>query len=119
MDEICRDLTLKLKEAGADRYTIFYEDELLEILPEDLRSREALEAALKKLSAENYIEVKYARGEAFCLRLLKLYDKAVELSNESAEQFSFPKKIYVVTAICAFLGAALGGAVCAAVFCAF
>ena len=45
MEEICSALSAKLSEA-AGVYAVFYRDELLDVLPEDSRDRETLEAAI-------------------------------------------------------------------------
>lgn len=71
MDEIYIALCNKLSEAGTGKYSVFYEDELMDVFPENERGRDALEAALTRLSREGCIDVRYARGTAFCLAYLK------------------------------------------------
>lgn len=117
MEEILLALSSLLISSGTDGYKIFYEDELTEAFPEDLKNRETLEAALKKLVADGCIDVKYARGDVFCIAVLKEY-KPPESPCE-AEKFLFdePKlninRVYIYAAVAAFLGGALGGCVTA------
>ena len=116
MEEICRALSDKLKEAGERVYAVFYEDELLDVLPEDTRNRETLEAALKKLNNGGFIDVRYARGSAFCLSYIRPYEG--ENATESAPELpeseqkisaAVPIKMYIAMAACSFFGGLLGG----------
>lgn len=117
MEEICKALSEKLKEGGEGVFAVFYEDELLDVLPEDERNRETLEAALKKLNNGGYIDVKYAKGSAFCLSFLRPYEAAKPAKASPDESspsparatFAVPAKIYVCLALCSFLGALAGG----------
>ncbi len=114
MEEICGALSNKLSEA-AGVYAVFYEDELLDVLPEDARNRETLEAALKKLNNGGYIDVKYARGSAFCLSYLRPFEaetrdkQAVNEPPAPTAKAAVPKKIYALVAVCSFFGALAGG----------
>lgn len=117
MEEICNALSAKLSEIGTGVYAVFYEDELLDALPETSRNRDVLEAALKKLNNGGYIDVRYARGSAFCLSFVRPYiwEKPVAhvetVQPETAEQPapSAPKKTYLLLALCSFLGGLAGG----------
>ncbi|MDE7163379.1 MAG: hypothetical protein K2O44_04795 [Clostridia bacterium] len=122
MEEICTTLSAQLCEAGTGGYKIYYEEELLDALPDDMRNRETLEAALKNLSGGGYIDVKYARGNAFCICSFKRYEPVVKEEPapvEAAEAVavnpapSIPKRFYAISALCAFAGGALGGCVAA------
>ncbi len=114
MDEIYAALCQKLSEGQVGKYAIYYEDELLEVFPEDERSRDALEAALTRLTKEGCIEVRYARGPAFCLAYLKPFTpetRAALGGTTSAEQ---PRRangaaLAVAMLAAAFFGGALGG----------
>ena len=122
MDEICTKLSAFLCEAGIGGYKIFYEEELLECLPEEIRNRKTLEAALKNLSGGGNIDVKYARGNAFCIASIKKYEaENVAPESEVTEvpyiepQAALPKKVYAFLSLFAFLGGAAGGCVAAAI----
>ena len=123
MEEICTTLSAQLCEAGTGGYKIYYEEELLDALPDDMRNRETLEAALKNLSGGGYIDVKYARGNAFCICSFKRYEPVVKEEPAPVEAAadavavnqtpSIPKRFYAISALCAFAGGALGGCVAA------
>lgn len=122
MEEICTKLSALLTKDGSRGYGIYYEEELLDALPDDMRNRETLEAALKNLQNGAYIDVKYARGDAFCIASVKKYkppektvteEAALPFNDGEANELTVPKKIYAAVAICAFAGGALGGCVAA------
>lgn len=123
MEEICTNLSAQLCDAGTGGYKIYYEEELLDALPEDMRNRETLEAALKNLTGGGYIDVKYARGSTFCICSFKRYEPIVKeqpaAEETTAENVaenqapSIPKKFYAISALCAFAGGAVGGCVAA------
>ncbi|MGN0813322.1 MAG: hypothetical protein ACI4MQ_07430 [Candidatus Coproplasma sp.] len=119
MDDILLALSSLLVSSGTDGYKIFYEDELTEVFPEDLRNRETLEAALKKLTAEGCIDVKYARGEVFCIAVLKEYKLPEEVEEVDCRDGLQAKtelnvnRVYIYSAVAAFLGGMLGGCVTA------
>ena len=123
MEEICTNLSAQLCDAGTGGYKIYYEEELLDALPEDMRNRETLEAALKNLTGGGYIDVKYARGSTFCICSYKRYEPVVkeqpapveataEIVSENTAP-SIPKRFYAISALCAFAGGTLGGCVAA------
>lgn len=117
MEEICNALSAKLSEAGTGVYAVFYEDELLDALPEDARNRDTLEAAMKKLNNGGYIDVRYARGSAFCLSFIKPFiwikpEEKAELEQPVGIEKSVtavPKRAYIAVALCSFLGGLVGG----------
>ena len=118
MDEIYRTLCEKFAEADIGRYTVFYEDELLEVFPENERTRDALEAALTRLTNEGCIDVRYARGPAFCLAYLKPFTPPQD-ESDSAEEFTIKaeeariadRKLTLKVFAAAFFGGALGGGI--------
>ncbi len=120
MEDMCTRLSAALSEAGIGGYKIFYEEELLDCLPDNMRNRETLEAALKNLNGNGYIDVKYARGDAFCIACIKKYEApAVEAKPEILPAAVEPMKQYLSKATCftlflfAFLGGATGGFIAA------
>ena len=122
MEEICALLSAFLCEAGTGSYKIFYEEELMEVLPEEIRNRETLEAALKNLGGGGYVDVKYARGNAFCIAAVKKFEPVIPVATEITEETAaqrlaapalFPKKAYAYITLCAFLGGAVGGGIAA------
>lgn len=122
MEEICTALSAALGGAAGGGYKVYYEEDLFESLPEDMRNRETLEAALKNLAGGGYIDVKYARGSAFCIASLKKYEyvpkqpePALETApvNERAVTAAVSGRQYLLLALCALLGGAVGGAIAA------
>lgn len=117
MEEICSALSAKLGESGTGVYTVFYEDELLDALPESSRNRDTLEAALKKLNNGGYIDVRYARGSAFCLSFIRPYvwekpEENIETVQPEPKAHplpAIPKIAYLLLALCSFFGGLAGG----------
>ena len=110
---------------GGKGYTIFYEEELLEALPEDTRNRETLEAVLKTLLGGGYIEVKYARGNAFCIKSVREFappPKKTETPQEAViydcppNMPRLPRFFYLKVCLFGFLGSAVGGCAVAAIY---
>lgn len=119
MDEICSALFSKLCEGGTGTYRIFYEDELLDELDGEVRNRETLEAALKRLLNEGCIDVKYARGDAFCIAAVKEFSPPPPPVEKKEEEplpiiirespVQSPVKNYFWVMLSAFCGSLLGG----------
>ena len=117
MEEICNALSSKLSEAGTGVYAVFYEDELLDVMPEEERNRDTLEAAMKKLNDGGYIDIRYARGSAFCLSFIRPFvwekpQEIIEAEQPVPEEKAIspvPKRAYIAVAICSFLGGLAGG----------
>lgn len=112
MDEICRALSSALCEAGMGCYKIFYEDELTEILPEGAKNRDTLDNAIHALCDGGFIDVKYARGDVFCIAARKRYDapyaKEEEPERQKAVCAKLSRKSYALFALVAFFGGAAG-----------
>lgn len=115
MEEMCFALCERIFETCKKGYEIFYEDELTEVLPEGVKNRETLEAVLKKLVADGCIDVKYARGNAFCIAALKRYEREIKTEDtaavgipadvqQSAPAAVFPVTVYIAVAASAFFG---------------
>ena len=124
MEDICTKLSAILCDAGIGGYKIFYEEELAECLPDNMRNRETLEAALKNLNGGGYIDVKYARGNTFCIECIKRYEAPVpahavvnqpENLPAAAEtvQPAISKMTYFALTLFAFLGGAAGACIAA------
>lgn len=112
MDEICEALSARIYSASNGGYSVFYEDELLEIFPsEDERNRETLEAALKKLIKCGCIDVKYAKNSAFCIAGYKKFSPPAPVPvQEQPQDEERPdlKRIYLLSLVCGFAGSAVG-----------
>lgn len=73
MEDILPPLFYLISQEGFDGYKIFYGEELLQSLPQEARNAKTLEGALQLLVDGGYIDVKYAKGDAFCIAALKEY----------------------------------------------
>lgn len=114
MDEIYAALCAKLSENGTGKYCVFYEDELLDLFPQDERTRDALEAALTRLVREGCIDVRYARGSAFCIACLKPFVPRTPLPPaEVAKPAQGGRRALAAVCLAAFAGSALASGIVA------
>lgn len=122
MDGICSAVLNKIYALGAvGRYFVISSDEFLEAFPEDSKRDEVeLKKALKNLSADGYIDIKYSSGNMYCVALLKAYTEEEPPSGDGFEELYEPvsvqKTAHVSTFWAAFAGGALGSAIVSAVF---
>lgn len=117
MEEICETLVQKIGEGGNCGYCVFYEGELFDVLPEDKRDRATLTKALKYLSDGGYIDMRYARGNAFCIAFLKNFEIKKENAPVPADtpekyQYKLSAKALILLCFAAFSGGLLGGVIC-------
>lgn len=126
MDGICSAILNKIYALGAaGRYFVVSADEFFEAFPEDGRRDEAeLKRALKSLSSDGYIDIKYSSGSMYCVALLKTYTE--EYAEPPADDDGLgglderyepepQKTAYVPAFWAAFAGGALGSAVISAI----
>ena len=75
MDRICGAVLDKIHELSpAGRYVIIAEDELFEAFPEGSeKDYKELERALSVLTKGGYVDLKYSRGDMYCVAPLKEY----------------------------------------------
>lgn len=114
MDRICGAVLNKIYALSpAGRYVIIDEDELFDAFPEDSnRSYDELKRSLTLLCREGYIDVKYSRGETYCVAPLKRYEE-VPAEEEYREGRSFRLDPVFVSA---FAGGALGSLIISLIF---
>lgn len=125
MDGICSAVLNKIYALGVPgRYFVISADEFLEAFPEDgKRDIAELKRALKNLSANGYIDIKYSSGNLYCVALLKEYAEEVieppPPDETGLEEHCKPDKIqktaYVSIFWAAFLGGALGSGIIGAI----
>lgn len=125
MEEMCCAISRLLCGDGVNGYRIYYEEELIDALPEKARNRETLEAVLKTLLSGGYIEVKYARGSAFCIKSVREFapppktsepQNAVQKIDCPPTMAQLPKNFYVSVTLLSFLGSLIAGCVFAVLF---
>lgn len=115
MDRICGavlDRIFDLSPAG--RYVIIAEDEFYEAFPEESeKCYDELKRVLSTLRGGGYIDLKYARGEMYCVAPLKRYSKEdftpVPLPEEKGKKFD-------LVFLSAFAGSALGSLIVTLIF---
>ena len=112
MDRICNavlDRIFDLSPAG--RYVIIAEDEFYEAFPDgSQKTYDELERVLSSLRGGGYIDLKYSRGDMYCVAPLKKY---VELPEEEPET---KERKPDFTFLSAFAGSALGSLIVALIF---
>lgn len=115
MDGICSAVLNKIYALGAvGRYFVISSDEFIEAFPEDgKRDEPELRRALKKLSADGYIDIKYSSGNMYCVALLKVYteeETPPPPSDDGFEKLYEPAALHKTAYVSAFWSAFLGGA---------
>ena len=114
MDRICGAVLNKIHALSpAGRYVIIDEDELLDSFPDGAdRSFEELKRSLTLLIKQGYIDVKYSRGEMYCIAPLKKYEEEIVYKEpEEVRRFRFDPVL-----ISAFAGSALGSLIISLIF---
>ena len=114
MDRICGAVLNKIHALSpAGRYVIIDEDELLDSFPDGAdRSFEELKRSLTLLIKQGYIDVKYSRGEMYCIAPLKKYEEEIVYEKpEEVSRFRFDPVL-----ISAFAGSALGSLIISLIF---
>ena len=115
MDRICGAVLNKIHALSpAGRYVIVDEDELYDAFPEgEIKSFDTLKKSLTLLIKQGYIDVKYSRGEVYCIAPLKRYEEEIiiEEPEEKVSRFRLDPVL-----ISAFAGSALGSLVIALIF---
>ena len=117
MDRICGAVLNKIHALSpAGRYVIVDEDELFDAFPEGMdRSFEELKRSLTLLIKQGYIDVKYSRGETYCIAPLKRYEE--EVSEVAFEEPAQVKRFRLdPVLIAAFVGGALGSIIISLIF---
>ena len=98
----------------AGRYVIIDEEELYDAFPDGSdRSFDELKKSLTLLIKQGYIDVKYSRGEMYCIAPLKKYE-AEEITYEPiVEERRFKLDPVLISA---FAGSALGSLIVSLIF---
>ena len=113
MDRICSAVLNRIHALSpAGRYVIIDEDELLEAFPDGSdRSFDELKRSLTLLIKQGYIDVKYSRGEMYCIAPLKKYEEEEIVFKERERRPRFDPVL-----ISAFAGSALGSLIISLIF---
>ena len=117
MDRICGavlDRIYALSPAG--RYVIIAEDEFLEAFPDGSeRTYDELIRVLSSLRSGGYIDLKYSRGDMYCVAPLKRYVEEELPAPYPLEAEPRTRKIDLVF-LSAFAGSALGSLIVSVIF---
>ena len=115
MDRICGAVLNKIHALSpAGRYVIIDEDELYDAFPEGFeKSFDELKRSLGVLIKQGYIDVKYSRGEIYCIAPLKRYEEAEPAFEPEEEVRRFRLDPVLVSA---FAGSALGSLIISLIF---
>ena len=115
MDRICGAVLNKIRALSpAGRYGIIAEEELYDAFPEGSdKSFDELKKTLTYLLKQGYIDVKYSRGEIYCIAPLKRYEEEI-IYEEPQEDKSYHRLDHVL--ISAFAGSVLGSLIITLIF---
>ena len=113
MDRICGAVLNKIHALSpAGRYVIIDEDELFDAFPDGSeRSFEELKRSLTILIKQGYIDVKYSRGEMYCIAPLKSYEEETVYEPQPEVRRFFDPVL-----LSAFAGGALGSLIISLIF---
>ena len=115
MDKICSAVLNKIHALSpAGRYVIIDEDELYDAFPDNDKSFDELKRALSTLIKQGYIDVKYSRGDTYCIAPLKRYEEEVIVEQPPVQVKQRFRLDPVLLA--AFVGGALGSIIISLIF---
>lgn len=116
MDRICGAVLNKIHALSpAGRYVIIDEDEFYDAFPDgSSKSFDELKRSLTILCKQGYIDIKYSRGEMYCVAPLKKYEEEEITADEPEEEVRRPRFDPVL--VSAFAGSALGSLIISLIF---
>lgn len=114
MDRICGEVLARIHALSpAGRYVIIDEDEIFEAFPDGSeKTYDELERVLSFLKKGGYIDLKYSRGDTYCIAPLKEYVQ--ETPSPAPVQVKAKKRDNIF--ISAFAGGALGSLIISLIF---
>ena len=116
MDRNCIAVLEKIHSLSpAGRYVIIAEDEFYEAFPEGCETSDReLDRVLTALRNDGYIDLKYSRGDMYCVAPLKRYvEEELPVAFVPAEP---KRKKFDFVFLSAFAGGALGSLIVAVIF---
>ena len=122
MNTICLNLLNKIKKSGRGGYAILSLEELSECVPADEPvSFDDISQAIATLEEQKYIDIKYSRGDMYCVAALKdcplddggVIPEVVKAANEVNDG-----RLYAICAALAFAGGFLGSFIVCIIFAA-
>lgn len=121
MDRICGAVLDRIHALSpAGRYVIIAEDEFFEAFPEGCEATyEELNRVLTVLKKGGYIDMKYSRGDMYCVAPLKEYVEELPASSAPAPVCEQRVKRFDFIFVSAFAGSALGSILTAVILALF
>lgn len=118
MDEVCRAIFDKVKSACTDGAAVFDYGELAGAVEGEELTPEKVDGAVKRLCGDGYIDIKYARGNLYCLAPIRepedeKEDEPSPTVVEVKQKFSF--KCALLYCAAALVGGAAGSAIASAI----
>lgn len=120
MNALSLNILNKIKDCGGGGYTVLNLEELSECIPEDEPvSFDDISQAVAELAEQKYIDIKYSRGDMYCVAAIK--DYAVEESEIIPEVVKSAGEVengrlYAICAALSFAGAFLGSFIVCIIF---
>ena len=117
MDRICGAVLDKIHALSPfGRYVIIDENEFFEAFPDGCEATyEELNRVLAVLKKGGYIDLKYSRGDMYCVAPLKEYVEADTIPAPAPAVFEKPSKRIDFAFVSAFFGSALGSIITAVI----
>ena len=119
MDEVCRAIFEKVKSGCDGGAAVFDYGELAGAVEGEELSPENVDGAVKKLCSEGFIDIKYARGNLYCLAPIREPGEQIARGEASPtvvevkQKFSF--KCALLYCAAALVGGAAGSAIASAI----
>lgn len=117
MDRICGAVFGKIHSvSGTGKYAIIAADEFFEAFPDECeKTNDELCTALNRLQEKGFIDMKYARGDLYCVAPLKEFVESSFVASDARPEKRKRKKTDFVFAA-AFAGGALGSLLISLIF---
>ena len=118
MDDVCRAIFEKVKSACAGGAAVFDYGELAGAVEGEELSAEKVDDAVKKLCGGGFIDIKYARGNLYCLAPIREPEKEAAAEEPSPTVVEVKQKFSFKCAVLYCAAALVGGAAGSAIACA-
>ena len=119
MDEVCRAIFYKVKNACTGGAAVFDYGELAGAVEGEELSADKVDGAVKKLCSEGFLDIKYARGNLYCLAPIKEPETETAPEEPSPTVVEVKQKFSLKCALmycaAALVGGAAGSAIASAI----
>ncbi len=120
MNTLSLNILNKIKDCSSGGYVVLSLDELSECIPADEPvSLDDVSQAVEELAEQKYVDIKYSRGDLYCVAAVKDYKidegeiipDVVQAANEVNDG-----KLYAICGALSFVGAFLGSFIVCIIF---